>query len=189
MEDSDQIFPDIQVCIFHNITLYLIAQWSRLSTHPGLTLDILGKSHLERRGTFKRWSVKQWLSLIFLSRPPGKWQEWNGCVLGKTFVIFLVMVYNIACIPEQMPGREARAGVVAHGICCLPPEQYQLRQPWCWAVKIPSGGLGPVSCHLWGSGRMAWMEGTCDEASGKCQHESEMQVSKGGFNSLLTPCN
>lgn len=46
MEDSDQIFPDIQVCISYYIALYLIAQRSRLSTHPGLTLDI-GKSHLE----------------------------------------------------------------------------------------------------------------------------------------------
>lgn len=53
-------------------------------------------------------------------------------------------VCSIACILGWMLGGVARVGFEEHGICC----QYQLEQPWCWRVIIPSGGLGPISYHL-----------------------------------------
>lgn len=68
----------------------------------------------------------------------------NGkSVLGE-YLLYLQSCSNIACILEWMRGGVARVGFVEHGVCC----QYQLEQPWCWGVIIPSGGLGPISYHL-----------------------------------------
>lgn len=97
----------------------------------------------------------------------------------------MLYLQSFACILEWMVGGVARGDFVEYGIC-----SYQLEQPWCWGVIIPSGGLGLVSYHLHlGTKQLASVGGICEEASGKCQNERETQISKGCFSSPPTPCN